>query len=47
VLPTCHSQAMQLHLDEIATNVAPGAHAILILLPGPDTAESRGKPCGA
>jgi hypothetical protein len=31
VLPACNSQAMQLHLDEIATKVAPGAHAILIL----------------
>ena len=31
VLPACNSEAMQLHLDEIATKVAPGAHAILIL----------------
>jgi hypothetical protein len=31
VLPGCNSEAMQLHLDEIATKVAPGAHAILIL----------------
>ena len=31
VLPTCNTEAMQLHLDEIATKVAPGAHAILIL----------------
>jgi hypothetical protein len=31
VLPACNSQAMQLHLDEIATKVAPDAHAILIL----------------
>jgi hypothetical protein len=31
VLPACNSEAMQLHLDEIATQVAPGAHAILIL----------------
>jgi putative transposase len=31
VLPVCNSEAMQLHLDEIATKVAPGAHAILIL----------------
>ena len=27
VLPFCNSEAMQLHLDEIATKVAPGAHA--------------------
>ena len=27
VLPTCNTEAMQLHLDEIATKVAPGAHA--------------------
>src|SRR6478609_4619611 len=33
VLPACNTQAMQLHLDEIATEVAPGAHAILILKP--------------
>jgi hypothetical protein len=27
VLPACNSEAMQLHLDEIATKVTPGAHA--------------------
>jgi DDE superfamily endonuclease len=26
VLPACNCEAMQLHLDEIATKVAPGAH---------------------
>jgi hypothetical protein len=31
VLPACNSEAMQLHLAEIATKVAPGAHAILNL----------------
>ncbi len=31
VLPACNTEAMQLHLDEIATKVAPGAHAILLL----------------
>ena len=31
VLPFCNSEAMQLHLDEIATKVTPGAHAIIIL----------------
>jgi hypothetical protein len=31
VLPACNSEAMQLHLNEIATKVASGAHAILIL----------------
>jgi len=31
VLPACNSEAMQLHLNEIATRVSPGAHAILIL----------------
>jgi len=31
VPPTCNTEAMQLHLDEIATKVSPGAHAVLIL----------------
>jgi hypothetical protein len=31
VLPVCNAQAMQFHLDEIAINVEPGAHAIVIL----------------
>ena len=31
VLPACNSEAMQLHLAEIASKVSPGAHAILIL----------------
>ena len=31
VLPACNCEAMQLHLDEIATKVAPGAHAIVLL----------------
>ena len=31
VLPTCNSEARQLHLDEIATKVTPGAHAIVLL----------------
>ena len=31
MLPACNSEAMQLHLDEIATKVTPGAHAILLL----------------
>src|SRR6266542_4234265 len=31
VLPACNSEAMQLHLEEIATKIAPGAHPILIL----------------
>jgi len=31
VLPACNTEAMQLHLNEIATKVTPGAHAILIL----------------
>ncbi len=31
VLPSCNTGAMQLHIDEIATQVAPGAHAILLL----------------
>ena len=31
VLPRCHTEAMNLHLAEIATAVAPGAHAALLL----------------
>jgi hypothetical protein len=31
VVPACNTEAMQLHLDEIATKVTPGAHAVLIL----------------
>jgi len=31
VLPACNTEAMQLHLDEIATKITPGAHAIVIL----------------
>jgi transposase len=31
VLPACNTEAMQLHLNEIATKVASGAHAVLIL----------------
>ena len=30
VLPVCNTEAMQLHLDDIAAKVAPRAHAILI-----------------
>src|SRR4051812_35163211 len=30
-LPACNTEAMQLHLDEIAAKVTPGAHAVLIL----------------
>src|SRR5262249_49769612 len=38
VLPACNTEAMQLHLDEIATKITPGAHAILLL----DQAEWHG-----
>jgi hypothetical protein len=31
VLPACNTEAMQLHLDEIAAKVTSGAHAVLIL----------------
>jgi transposase len=31
VLPACNTEAMSLHLAEIAAEVAPGAHAVLIL----------------
>ena len=31
VLPSCNTRAMSLHLAEIATEVAPGAHAVVLL----------------
>ena len=31
VLPKCNTMAMQLHLEEISSQVATGAHAVLIL----------------
>src|ERR1035437_8728501 len=31
VLPRCNTEAMSLHLAEIATVVAPGAHAVLLV----------------
>src|ERR1700756_3242844 len=31
VLPHCNTEAMNLHLAEIATQVAPGAHGVLLL----------------
>jgi DDE superfamily endonuclease len=31
VLPACNTEAMNLHLAEIATQVAPGRHAIVLL----------------
>ena len=31
VLPRCNTQAMQWHLEEISSQVTPGAHAVLIL----------------
>src|SRR5882757_2199806 len=31
ILPTCNTEAMNLHLVEIAATVAPGAHAVLLV----------------
>ncbi len=31
VLPRCNTEAMQLHVDEIASQVTPGAHAVVIV----------------
>ena len=31
VVPACNTEAMNLHLAEIATEVAPGKHAVLVL----------------
>jgi len=31
VMPHCNSEAMELHLAEISSQVAPGAHAVLML----------------
>jgi hypothetical protein len=30
-MPRCNSEAMSMHLEEIAYHVAPGAHAVLLL----------------
>ncbi len=30
-MPACNTEAMNLHLAEIAAEVAPGAHAVLLL----------------
>ena len=30
IQPKCNTEAMQLHLDEIAKDVAPGRHAVLL-----------------
>jgi hypothetical protein len=34
VLPACNSEAVQLHLDEIATKVPPGRHGVSLLSGG-------------
>ncbi len=31
MLPRCNTQAMQWHIDEISSQVRPGAHAVVIL----------------
>jgi hypothetical protein len=31
ILPTCNTEAMNLHLMEIAKTVAPGSHAVLLV----------------
>ena len=31
ILPTCNTEAMNLHLTEIAQMIAPGAHAVLLV----------------
>jgi hypothetical protein len=31
ILPKCNIEAMQLHLDEIACDIVPGRHAVLLL----------------
>jgi hypothetical protein len=40
VLPACNCEAMQLHLDEIATKVAPGLRKCCQLYAG-ETARAR------
>jgi hypothetical protein len=30
-MPKCNSEAMSMHLEEIALHIAPGAHAVLLL----------------
>src|SRR5450755_1749623 len=34
VMPACNTEAMNLHLLEIAKAIAPGAHAVLLVGPG-------------
>jgi hypothetical protein len=44
VLPRCDTEAMNLHLAEIATQIAPGAHAALLVdQAGWHLSELRGK----
>lgn len=31
IMPRCDTEAMNLHLAEIATQIAPGAHAVLLV----------------
>ena len=30
-MPKCNSEAMSMHLEEIAFHIAPGAHAVVVL----------------
>jgi DDE superfamily endonuclease len=50
VLPACNTEAMQLHLDEIATKITPGAHAILLLdgtAPRPSRFQATSRSCSS
>jgi hypothetical protein len=33
IMPRCDTEAMNLHLAEIATQIAPGAHAAILVVP--------------
>ena len=44
VLPRCDTQAMSLHLAEVAQAVAPGAHGVM-LMTGPDGTAPRISSC--
>jgi len=49
VLPACNTEAMQLRLNEIATKITPGVHAILLLdqVPRPSRFGATSRSCSS